>query len=187
MGRHPKARQLILDAARHIVREQGAGSLTYEELVQESGVTRGGITYHFPTKDVLLRELIECDIQQWCELEQQLKPDVENEATAELIAHIRSHSERGEEHRRFVGGMLSAVMLDHSLLDSVREFEKERAAGLEWTDQEVKQQLLRLASEGLFWSEIFGCSQLPAKVRKRLVARLEQLAEEWTEDDAGGE
>ena len=183
MGRQPKARQVILDAARHIVRERGAGNLTYEELVQQSGLTRGGITYHFPTKDVLLRELVSCDIQQWRELEEQLKPKLDNDAAAELIAYIRSHSEPDEDHRRFVTGMLSAATLDPSLLDTVREYKNERTAKLKWTEQQLMQQLLRLASEGLFWSEIFSCQELPAKVRKRLVMKMEQLAEEWTETE----
>ena len=185
MGRQPKARQVILDAARHIVREHGAGKLTYEELVQQSGITRGGITYHFPTKDALLRELIDRDIVQWRELEEQLKPEMENEAAAELIAFIRSHSGHDEDHRRFVTGMLSAATLDRSLLDTVREYRTERRAKLEWTEQQLMQQLLRLAAEGLFWSETIGCQELPANVRQRIVSKMEQLAEEWTEAEPG--
>ena len=180
MGRHPKARKVILEAARRIVRERGAGNLTYEELVQESGVTRGGITYHFPTKDDLLRELIRCDIEQWCEIEERLKPSLENEETAELVAHIRSHTERNDDRRRFVSGMLSAVTLDHSLLDPVREFMNERIGEVEWTDEKLMVELLRLAAEGLFWSELFACHELPTDARKRLVRKMEQLAEEWT-------
>lgn len=183
MGRSPKARQTILDAARRIVRERGAGNLTYEELVHQSGVTRGGITYHFATKDALLRALIEADIQQWCELEQQLRPDIANEETAELVAYIRRHTEHNEDKRQYVAGMLSAVTLDHSLLDSVREFEEARRVDIEWSDRQLREQLLRLASEGLFWSEVFGCSKLPADVRERLVALMEQLAGEWTEPE----
>jgi AcrR family transcriptional regulator len=180
MGRTPKARQTILDSARHIVREHGAGKLTYEELVQQSGVTRGGITYHFPTKEALLRALIESDIEQWCELEQQLKPKGADPETAELVAFIRGHTERNEDHRRFVTGMLSAVTLDHSLLDPVREFTKRRREGVNWDDAQLRQHLLRMAAEGLFWSEIFGCEELQPQVRKRLVALMEQLAVEWT-------
>jgi AcrR family transcriptional regulator len=183
MGRQPKARDAILEAARRIVRERGAGNLTYDELVQESGVTRGGITYHFATKEALLRALIEADIEQWCDLEAQLKPKDGEERTAELIAYIRCHTDRNEEQRRFVTGMLSAVTLDHSLLDPVREFEAQRRAEVEWDDSQLRRQLLRLASEGLFWSEIFGCGELPASVRKRLVALMEQLAVEWTKAD----
>jgi AcrR family transcriptional regulator len=180
MGRAPKARQVILDAARRIVRESGAGKLTFDELVQESGVTRGGITYHFATKDALLRALVESDIEQWYELEERHRPDCANDRTAELIAYTRGHTERNEDRRRFVTGMLSAVTLDHSLLDPVREFMERRRADIEWDDCQLRQQLLRLASEGLFWSEIFGCGQLQPDVRKRLVALMERLAEEWT-------
>ena len=187
MGRAPKARQAILDAAREIVREHGAGRLTYDELVAKSGVTRGGITYHFETKADLLRALIEADMAQWCELERRLKPkDMCGEA-AELIACIRSHTERNEDRRRFVTGMLSAAMLDQSLLEPVRDFAQQRCCDVEWTERRLRQHLLRLAAEGLFWSELFGCGELPAPVRKRLVALMEQLALEWTPTDAQSE
>ena len=57
MSRPPRARKQVLDAAERIVKAHGAANLTFEELVQESGISRGGITYHFATKDDLLRAL----------------------------------------------------------------------------------------------------------------------------------
>lgn len=180
MGRTPKAKQVILDAARRIVRESGAGKLTFDELAHESGVTRGGITYHFATKEALLRALVESDIEQWCELEERYRPEGGDPRSAELIADIRGHTARNEDRRRFVTGMMSAVTLDHSLLDPVREFMERRRAGIEWDECQLRQQLLRLAAEGLFWSEIFGCGELPPDVRKRIVALMEHLAREWT-------
>ena len=179
MGRQPKAREIILDAARRVVRERGAGNLTYEELVHESGVTRGGITYHFPTKDDLLRELVRQDIENWHEVEQRLRPKMDNAVAAEVIAHIRSHTERDDDRRRFVSGMLSAITLDRTLMDPVREFVKDKCGEIEWTDQQLMLQVIRLAAEGLFWSELFGCGELPDDVRDRFVSRLEVLAEEW--------
>jgi AcrR family transcriptional regulator len=180
MGRAPKAKQTILDAARRIVRESGAGKLTFDELVNQSGVTRGGITYHFATKDALLRALVEADMEQWRELEERHRPTDDDGTSAELIAYIRAHTERNEDRRRFVTGMLSAVTLDHSLLDPVREFVDRRRAGVEWDEPQLRQQLLRLASEGLFWSEVFGCGELAPDVRRRLVALMEVLAREWS-------
>jgi len=167
------------------VRDRGAGNLTYEELVHESSLTRGGITYHFPTKDDLLRALVRCDIEQWCVIEERLRPSLENEEAADLIAHIRSHTERNDDRRRFVAGMLSAVTLDRSLLDPVRTFMHERSGEVEWTDRQLMLQLLRLAAEGLYWSELFACEELPTDARKRLVTMMEQLAEEWVGTDAG--
>ncbi|MSQ91533.1 MAG: TetR/AcrR family transcriptional regulator, partial [Gammaproteobacteria bacterium] len=49
MGRPPLAKEKILAAARQIVEQDGAGCLTFDELAKVSGITRGGITYHYPT------------------------------------------------------------------------------------------------------------------------------------------
>ena len=64
MSRPPHARAAILAAAEEIVKDIGAANLTYDELVRRSGITRGGITYHFPTKDGLLRALVEHDLDE---------------------------------------------------------------------------------------------------------------------------
>ena len=186
MGRAPKAKQEVLDAARRIVRERGAGNLTFEELVQESGVTRGGITYHFATKDALLRALIEADMEQWRELEQRHRPETVDDQTAELIADIRGHTERNEDRRRFVTGMLSAITLDRSLLDPVRAFIARRRADMEWDDVQLRRHLVRLASEGLFWSELVGYGELEPDVRERLVTLMEEMALELAEPDSVG-
>lgn len=184
MGRHPKAREVILDAARRVVRERGAGNLTYDELVQKSGVTRGGITYHFPTKDDLLRELIRRDLENWADIEERLKPPIENELAAEVIAHIRSHTERDEEHRRFASGMLSAITLDPSMLDPIRDYIEERCGDIEWNEQHFMLQILRLAAEGIFWSDVLGIGKLPDEARDGVVRKLEELAEQWASEDA---
>ena len=184
MGRTPKARQIVLDAARRIVRERGAGNLTFEELVQESGVTRGGITYHFATKDALLRALVEADIEQWRELEERNRPATVDPQTAELLADIRGHTERNEDRRRFVTGMLSAITLDRSLLDPVREFIAQKRGDVEWDDVQLRRHLLRLASEGLFWSELIGYGELEPDVRARLVELMEEMALELAESNS---
>jgi AcrR family transcriptional regulator len=181
MGREPKARQVILDAARRIVREQGAGKLTFDGLVQESGVTRGGITYHFATKQVLLRALLEADMEQWCELEASYRPQSMTGHAAELLADIRCHTAHNDDRRRFVAGMVSAVTHDRTLLDPVREFIAEKRAGMTWNDDQLRRHLLRLAAEGLFWSELFEYGELEPDVRQRLVELMEALAIEWSD------
>ena len=143
---------------------------------EESGVTRGGITYHFATKQALLRALVEADIEQWQELEDRHRPAKIDAHTAELLAEIRSHTARNEDRRRFVAGMLSALSLDRSLLDPVREHIAEKRAAVVWDDMELRRHLLRLAAGGLFWSELFEYGVLEPGVRERLVALMERLA-----------
>ena len=180
MGRQPTARQKVIEASREIVMERGAGALTFDEIAQVSGVTRGGITYHFPTKERLLQALVEQDILQWKSVEEANSPDNCPAETAELIAFLRAHTNEQPERRRFVSGMLSAVTLDPPIIDPAREYEKERLDGVEWNGKNLKLQLLRMAAMGLFWADLFRCPELPQEVRRDLVALLEDLAVEWS-------
>ena len=162
--------------------ERGAGALTFEEIAQVAGVTRGGITYHFPTKQRLLKALVEQDLEQWKRIEDENFPKCCPDGAAELVAFIRAHTAEEPERRRFVTGMMSAVTLDPPILDPARDFERQRLADVEWTDATLRQHVLRLAAMGLFWANIFDCPELPPSVRRRLVDTLEQLAIEWTAD-----
>jgi AcrR family transcriptional regulator len=180
MPRPPKARLRILDAAERIVKDRGAANLTYEELVHESGVSRGGITYHFATKNDLLRALIERDVAQGRAAEARLLAQVDAGPGADVIARIRAWGTPDEDRKRLVAGLLSAVAHDPGLLEPVRRMHTEECALIEWTDTEILRAILRLAAEGLFWSEFFGCSEVPPEQRARLVARLEALAREWS-------
>ena len=184
MGRTPAARQKIIDASRAIVRERGAGALTFDEISQVSGVTRGGITYHFPTKQALLRGLVDDDVRQWKQVEADNQPEGTSAEMGELIGFIRAHTNEDPDRRRFVSGMLSAVTLDPPILDPAREFERDRMAAIEWNEKNLKLQMLRYAAIGIFWSQLFGCPDLPADVRRQLVALLERTATSWSEDAA---
>ena len=126
MARPPHAREKILAAARHIVEREGAGALTFDELVRQSGITRGGITYHFPTKEDLLRGLLEADFQQWDDAEAAHTPSDCDADTARLLGFIRTLTAQDESHRRFLCGMLSAATLDPSLMDPCRKELRER-------------------------------------------------------------
>jgi AcrR family transcriptional regulator len=179
MVRPPLTRDKILAAARRIVERDGAGALTFEELVRESGFTRGGITYHFPTKEDLLRELLEADFLKWDESEAALTPGDCDPETARLLGFIRTLTAQDESHRRFLCGMLSAATLDPQLMDPCRKELRERLGRKQWTDRDLRLHLLHLAAEGLMWQEMFQMYSMPGPARTRLVALMEALARQW--------
>jgi AcrR family transcriptional regulator len=181
MGRLPLAKARILSAARQIVENDGAGALTFDELARVSGVTRGGITYHFPTKEDLLRGLLEADFRQWDDAEAALTPGDCDPETARLLGFIRTLTAQDESHRRFLCGMLSAATLDPSLMDPCRQDLRDRLGRKQWTDRDLRQHLVHLAAEGLMWQELFQMYSMPAPARARLVALMEQLARQWGE------
>ena len=180
MARPPASKEKVLQAAERIVQRQGAGSLTYDQLVKESGVTRGGITYHFPTKDLLLRALMERDMAQWESMEKSLRPRLDNADAADIIGSLRAMTRTSNEQKRFVAGMLSAVTHDQELLEPVREMNRQRYGNQKGTPKEINIMILELASAGLFWQDITRCHDMPEAIRKKVIARIEALAKEWT-------
>lgn len=66
MARASKRTQ-ILDAAFAIVGRDGVRALTYEALAAETGLTKGGLLYHFASREALVQALHEHLAEQWTE------------------------------------------------------------------------------------------------------------------------
>lgn len=49
----------LLDAAIRVVSRDGMGALTLDAVAREAGVSKGGLTHHFATKDALITAMLE--------------------------------------------------------------------------------------------------------------------------------
>lgn len=63
-------RDKIIDAAMSIVRDQGVAKLTLDEAARRAGLSKGGVLYHFKTKDDLVRGVVEYLISHYDGLQQ---------------------------------------------------------------------------------------------------------------------
>lgn len=59
MAERYDTRERILDALEDVLIHDGERSATIERVAERAGVTRGGLTYHFDSKDALIEALIE--------------------------------------------------------------------------------------------------------------------------------
>ena len=163
MSRQPKARQKVLDAARRIVESKGAGHLTFDELATESGVTRGGIA-------------------DWERAACEASPEGTCQKTATILGHLRCNLDTDDiRHRRYVSGMMSGMMsagmVDPSLLDPVRDHQRRTFEGWQWSNEDLMRYVVLMASEGVFWQELFDMNPLPPDIHARVVALIRRLAE----------
>lgn len=55
----------ILDAAEQVVLRDGVGHLTLEAAASEAGLSKGGVLYHFPTRDALVAAMVARIIEQF--------------------------------------------------------------------------------------------------------------------------
>src|SRR5258708_20127165 len=63
--RRKDSREAILHAAEQIVARHGPASLTLESAASEANVSKGGLFYHFRSKEVLLQEMIRRAVRQF--------------------------------------------------------------------------------------------------------------------------
>ena len=55
----------ILDASERVVLRDGVGHLTLEAAATEAGLSKGGVLYHFPTRDSLVAAMVTRIIEQF--------------------------------------------------------------------------------------------------------------------------
>jgi AcrR family transcriptional regulator len=65
-AKQPAAVRLqILEAARHVLADEGAGALTFDSVLARTDLSKGGIQYHFRTKHALMDGLFDHLMQEF--------------------------------------------------------------------------------------------------------------------------
>ncbi|PQO98717.1 TetR/AcrR family transcriptional regulator [Massilia phosphatilytica] len=175
-------RQRILDAAAAIVVDKGVQFLTLDLVAARAAVSKGGLLYHFKSKDQLIEDLLghtfdlfEGSVEKWA--------DRDARPGAWLRGYIRaSFPTEGEQH---INAAATAVALIAALgqLPSLRDIYADHAA--RWheklrgdgVDLDLAM-VVRMAVDGLWMSEGMKLSNLDAAQRQRIVQRLLQLTEQ---------
>jgi AcrR family transcriptional regulator len=170
-------RDFLLTAANTIVQRDGAERLTLDALVRETAMSKGGVLYHFPTKEALLGTMIE----NWIEgFEASIQTNIESEERdgAWLRAFIRSSANENPQLQTNALALLAAIAHDHELLKRVREHSEAWQRQIENTSDPAKATLLRLAADGLFWAELLNMAPPTEPLRKQVVDLMLKLADE---------
>jgi AcrR family transcriptional regulator len=166
----PSRRAALLDAAVAVIRRDGARSLTLDAVAAEAGVSKGGVLYHFNTR----RALIDGLLARWID-------DFEGRLGGEdfAAAYVRACdlSEAGPEVTASEFGLLAA------LLEEPEALELARARYAAWMERLLAGPmspddawLVRLAADGLWYSDLLGIAAPHGADRRRLIERLLALA-----------
>jgi AcrR family transcriptional regulator len=166
----PNRRGQLLDAAIAVIRRDGAHALTLDAVAAEAGVSKGGVLYHFGSK----RALVDGLIGSWLDtFDVQLDPD----DFAASYVRACDLSAAGPEINASEFGMLAALIDDPEVLEVARD----RYA--EWMERMLggalareDAWLVRLAADGLWYSDLLGIAAPEGDDRRRLIGRLLALA-----------
>lgn len=169
-------RAKILEAAAYIIQTNGILSFTLEAVAKQAGVSKGGLLYHFPSKEALVSGMVEYLMQNYIE-------HIEKNARQDTLQHgkwtrsfIRGSFESSTPDKHMNAGLMAAAVVNRELLKPVQD------AYEQWQDRMNDDQLdpinstiLRLAVDGLWFSEIFDLAPLEKEHRQRVLERLIQL------------
>ncbi|CUS47426.1 MAG: TetR family transcriptional regulator [Idiomarinaceae bacterium HL-53] len=97
-GGRPSKRDFILECAETLVQAKGAAHLTFDALTEVTGISKGGLLYHFESKDALISAMLERYIERRMKLREEILAGQEG-PDAEIISLIRAelaHNKRGK-------------------------------------------------------------------------------------------
>ncbi|WP_293801931.1 TetR/AcrR family transcriptional regulator [uncultured Bosea sp.] len=170
----PSMKAVLLDAALDLVAEGGVQALTYEALAERTGASKGGLLYHFPSKEALFQEITEQLIARYRAARQSaieaLPASPARELKGNTIASLRNSSKSDN---------VSAKMMVSGLWDAEQGKKYRRARFDEMSSGAGfnRTAVVYLATEGLWFMELAGRSPFTAEERVKIETILLALAD----------
>jgi AcrR family transcriptional regulator len=168
------ARTRILDVAIELILDFGVEALTFERLAEKTGLSKGGVLHHFPTRDELylaVREIVRERYQAARAETIDALPDTPSrELKSWIIAGLNNRSQLDAVSAKIMTSGLWA-----SKDDSARYAERFQnvARGVGFNRAAVAY----LATEGLWFLELAKFSPFSALQREQIVEMLLELAD----------
>ena len=189
MSRPPAAREAVLDAFERILIDGGERAATLEATARTAGVSKGGLLYHFASRDALVDavlarfvELVDADIEQ-----------LENAPEGPVAYYVRSSVAVGHPLDR--AGVAATRLAQAGSAPAVHAIRAVRQRWLDAVRRAVADPTVALAitliGDGLYYDSSLhgddaetGIDAPHASEMDALVALLQRLAAEPPGDDA---
>ncbi|WP_233625003.1 TetR/AcrR family transcriptional regulator [Actinoplanes sp. ATCC 53533] len=182
MSRRPHAYAKVLSAAAAVLIEHSAAAFTLDAVAARAQVSKGGLMYHFPSKEALLTALVARAVVAVDDALAAAASSVEPGAFTRAYLDITIPDEPSTGHRDgpgdIVAALAAAVAVDPRLLTPLRE------AYARWQDRLENDGLdpaaattVRLAVDGWWLAVLLDLPPLDGDVHRRTRARLVALTE----------
>lgn len=173
----------ILDCAERLIIREGVAHLTLDAVAAEAGLSKGGVLYHFPSKDALIRGMVDHLIEASDKAiadSIESDPDPRGRYTRGILAVNFPHPEsEAERHNQVAAAMLAAILTNPALLEPLREVYRNITARLQDDGLDpVKAKLVQLAADGLWLSEMLGMPGPGRQCRREIIDRLYAMTRE---------
>ncbi len=167
-------RESLLQAANRVILRDGSGKLTLDAVAREANVSKGGLLYHFKNKEALIFGLLESHLAQF---ERALEAGADGTPGSWTRAFVRASVAESPEVSEMNAALLAAVGENPGLLEPFRESARGWQANAESDGIDpVTATLIRLATDGLYYTELFDLGQPSPELRAQVIARMLEMA-----------
>ena len=173
-SRSERTRAKVIQSALAIIARDGPSRLTLDGIAKESGISKGGVMHQFPTKEAVLRALLDHQKDYFEDSFRRYQEDHGAEHThPHLAARIAGAREAATQPNSLALAIMAAMAQDPGLLSSVREKDALSLEAIRGEAGDPDLATLRwLAARGLVTTALLGMCPLSAEDRERLFARL---------------
>ncbi len=166
----------ILDAANRVVLQQGVDHLTLEQVAAEAGISKGGLLYHFPSKEALIKGMINHYLERFSEDFRATADKERDEPGRWNRSYLSTTFSDNQRIPRMSSGLLAAIAVDPSLLSPLQQKFREWVALL---DQDginpTTATIVRLVADGLWLVELFGLAAPDEAMKQRVIQAMDDL------------
>lgn len=169
-------RKIILDSAEAVVRKKGVAHLTLDAVVKESGISKGGILYHFSGKQALVQGMLERFFQSFQAEMNALIQSEEPGPGRWLRAYIRSTLNSEKNSQDLTSALIAALGTERELLTPLAdEFSAWQAQGLNDGVEPEIAMMIMLAADGYWLSSIFNSQPISNELKEKVFSKLLSL------------
>ncbi len=163
-------RDALLKAAAVIVQRDGADALTLDAVAAEAGVSKGGLLYHFTSKEALVVAMVEALVAGF---DARLAETDDAGAGSFARAYLDATAETDADSLSLSAGLLASVAIAPETLGPLRA--RYRAWSRRLRDDgidEADAMIVRLAADGLWLADLLGLEPPKRPLRREVIARL---------------
>lgn len=174
------ARDKILEAAYRVVQQHGAAHLTLENVAWEAGVSKGGLLYHFRSKDDLIRGMVEEHVRhEERRIHENLGEDPDAKAILRFVIETEFAGGSGYDEDHEIGAaLLPAILENPALLEPVEHLICEMNRKIDELKDPAMGYILRLALDGMHFSRTIGVGLIDEHRQREVIQRMLQLVDE---------
>lgn len=175
MGETARAsRDRILDAAEHVLIRDGGDRLTIAAVAREASMSKGGLFYHFASKEALIDGLVARYVASF----DRLIATASDEPGAATNAYLRSAEHRGGPASQPVVALLAAAVVSPSSLDTLRDRYRRWQERLDQDNVPVHiASAIRFAVDGIWLADVLDLAPPKGQQRKQIIQSLRQTLE----------